>query len=143
MAIKVYVAASYSRDRLRAKDFIRQVIAAGLQVTHDWTDEMPPGPEGDAVAITRRQAQEDLEGAFSCNVLVLLASTPMRGAWIELGAALAADACVIVVGDPGHCIFLELEGVTKVNTEAEALDLLARMQAKLNEQLVAALSGQL
>jgi hypothetical protein len=130
--LHVYVAASYSTDRLRAKAFIQRCRDIGLVISHDWTDEMPPpldATEEERRLTSRRQAQDDLTGAIDCDVLVLLASDGMRGAWIEVGAALSICAEVLIVGevrDAEHFVFLTLDNVHRVADEVAALDWLRK-----------------
>lgn len=124
---QVYVAASYTRDRLRAKAFIERLLLASFAISHDWTDEMPPpvtATAADRIEISRQQAADDLSGAIDCDTLVLLASNGMRGAWIEVGAALSTGANVLIVGelrDAEHFVFLALPNVYRVADEDAAL----------------------
>jgi hypothetical protein len=127
MATQVYVAASYTKDRERAGQFIERLIDAGFEITHDWTDEVHPPTSMTPAArklVSRGQAEADLRGAIDCDVLVLLVSKGMRGAWIEVGAALASGSRVLVVGKPENFdtfVFMALEEVDHVDDEDAAL----------------------
>lgn len=131
----VYVAASYSKDRLRAKAFIKRLNDAGYSVTHDWTDEMPPKVGTSATvhrAINRRQAADDLTAAAAADVIVLLYSSGMRGAWIEVGAGLNNLVKVLVVGQPEQAesfVFLDLMSGVVAN-EDEAMEWLSHQRAE-------------
>lgn len=130
----IYVAASYSKDRERASRFIRSLQGQGYTITHDWTGEVAPAPGTPSLvreAINRRQATDDFDAASEADVLVLFYSPGMRGAWIEVGAALANLAKVLIIGQPEQAesfIFLTLmSGV--VADEDEALAWLAQQRA--------------
>ena len=113
--IKVYVASSFDiKDR--AKEVINMCERAGLEVTHDWTQESWEGLSGVHLENQRRKnAIEDFEGAQNADWLIFLNSPKGCGCWTEFGIALGSGRkCVIVQAmEPGflHNIFVHLPGV--------------------------------
>jgi hypothetical protein len=106
--MRVYVASKFeNRDAVRLAQ--AKVIAAGHEVTFDWTDESNEDDRRDC-------AEADMGGATSADVLLLLADYdpslgPMKGALIEAGMALASGAWVFHVSrERIGTIFDALEG---------------------------------
>jgi hypothetical protein len=109
---RIFISASYT-EKLVAREYMRAVESLGYYVTRDWTRheyactdrELPP-------ELAKRHANEDLTGVQACNIFWMLVPTPpatSKGAWLELGAALAIPHCrVIVSGDLRASIFLQL-----------------------------------
>jgi hypothetical protein len=107
--VKVYVAGQLT-DKTAVADAQRAVLAAGHELTHDWTQglEFTTGyasrPEDSA-----HIAQTDLSGVMAADAVVVIASSfqPGRGLFVELGAALARAEMgrlghVVVVGTIVH-----------------------------------------
>lgn len=106
--MKVYVAGASAERLTRARPAILALRAGGVRVTHDWTFD--PGFE--APRVTRRMgvdaALRDLAGVATADVLLFLSPRlPTRGAWVELGYALARGLDV-VVAEPCEDIFASL-----------------------------------
>jgi hypothetical protein len=130
----IYVATKWSR-RAEAKEVMRQLIAAGHVITHDWTEEEEM--EGaDSLARDKHFAlcaEADVRGVRNADWLLLLHGPDMRGAYVELGMALASGVRVLVVdgakpgADPAlTCpIFYWLPQVRHAPTVEAALALLA------------------
>jgi hypothetical protein len=129
--MRVYVATKWSR-----KDEAAEVMAAlrglGHEITHDWTLEADPGDVSDEA---RRHyfgacAAADVDGVLDADVMLLLHDAACRGAFVELGVALAHGVKVLVVGgdglDPAHgCpLFYYLPEVNHVPTVPEAVSLI-------------------
>ncbi len=101
----VYVAGS-SAEIDRAKDIIGRLRRAGLGISYDWTPDLRSARKAghsDDASLSEAQAlgaaQSCLEGVFMCDVFLLLApERPTRGAWVELGYALASQCQVVVAG---------------------------------------------
>lgn len=130
---KLYVAAS-STQLSRAAEFMRLARIAGWTITLDWVEVVrsnggvanPSDVDRDVVA---GWARADMDAVTAADVVVLLApsdTSPARGAFVELGVALACDKPVLAVADPGCAsIFLAL-ATESVASDAEAHAQLAR-----------------
>ena len=112
--MRIYVAGKFEE-----KEAVRAVQAScramGWKITHDWTHEvgLPAGSTADEVQrFHARCALEDLRGAISADVVVVLLHPAGKGLWVELGAALAMGVPVIAVGD-SNCVFLDLPEVIR------------------------------
>jgi hypothetical protein len=128
----VYVAGKWSR-RGEVKAVMAQLRERGDIITHDWTDE--DSMDG-ASQLARDQhfarcAEADMVGVVNADWFILLHDPTCRGAFVELGAALAHGVKVVVVGgqaggaDPAlSCpIFYWLREVQHVQTVEQALAL--------------------
>jgi hypothetical protein len=133
--MKVYVATKWNR-RAEAREVMEDLREDGHAITHDWTGEEDPGPETDPD--TRREfygmcAAADVDGVLSAEVMVLLHDPACRGAFVELGVALANGTRVIVVDGDGHPehsvpLFYFLPEVTHVASADEAVALVGSME---------------
>ncbi len=96
----------------------------GFIVLRDWTKEDPGG--------TRRAAAvEDLYAATHCDVVLLMWTDGMKGAWVEVGAALASGVLVIAVDARREdCIFLDHPRVEHVQYLGDAIALMERLNGK-------------
>ena len=92
----IYVAGAWIEQHLRARPMIAALKAAGISITRDWTR-----PEGDIgvgsdSALTHEErvslSNLNLQGVLDADIFWLLAANEKgsTGAWVELGAALAA-----------------------------------------------------
>lgn len=95
---KIYVA-----SRLENADAVRHAQALcleyGHELTYDWTPHFYAVQRGEKVDLGL-VAAEDLEGVLEADALILLSHPGIKGALVEVGAALATGARVVVVGDP-------------------------------------------
>lgn len=92
----VYVASKFEeQERVRA--VMKILTAAGHTITHDWTHETQFGTAA---------AVRDFEGVRMSDALVLVLEKdlPYRGAWTELGIALAYGIPVYVIGTYGTTV---------------------------------------
>lgn len=124
--MRIYVASKYSPATIaRVREVYAQLIAAGHQITYDWTTDDTEG----AV-----QAINDLHGVLGADVFVLVAEdhdVVYCGAVAELGMALASGLPVYVLGDAldtarpiqGACIFLKLATIRRADAfQTDLLD---------------------
>jgi nucleoside 2-deoxyribosyltransferase len=89
--VNVYVA-GHLADRAAVAEAQHAVVAAGHELTHDWSPELEftmdcaSRPEDSA-----QIAQADLTGVMAADAVIVIASSPQpgRGLFVELGAALA------------------------------------------------------
>lgn len=130
----VYVASKFENvDAVRAVH--AKLRAAGHEVAHDWTIENAEGRSGDELReYLRGCAAADYRGALTCDALILLHRPNMRGAFVEVGVALAAGVPVIVVDappddDPACCIFFTLPRVSRAATVDDAVALVDEVTA--------------
>lgn len=92
--MKIYVASSLN-NRENAAALIAWCKEHGHEITYDWTvhGRIDPSERERIVSI----ATDELNGVLNCETLLLL--LPGRfGSHIELGAALAADKRVFIIG---------------------------------------------
>lgn len=90
-SMKVYVAGQLA-DQSAVVDAQRALIAAGHELTHDWSQDVEftmdyaSRPEDSA-----QIAKTDLDGVMIADAVIVIASSPQpgRGLFVELGAALA------------------------------------------------------
>jgi hypothetical protein len=132
--VRVYVATKWSR-RLDAWKVMNALRARGHEITHDWTVEEDPGQNTTPEA--RREfyglcAAADVDGVLSADALVLLHDPGCRGAFVELGIALAHGVRVIVVDGDGHPehtvpLFYFLPEVRHVASIEEAIGLVGEL----------------
>lgn len=134
--MNVYVAGRWTR-RAEAWAVMRALEARGHRITHDWTvkednAEMPEGERQDYYALC---AAADVDGVLDADAFVLLHDDACRGAFVELGIALAHGVRVIVVGG-GTCpvttapIFYWLPEVEHVADVPQALARVDWMQER-------------
>lgn len=104
--MKVYVAGKWE-DRSHIKEVMNKLIELGNQITVDWTNH-EFGADG-VIGDHEDFAIEDLEGVKNCDALVAIADKDFafKGMYCEIGAALALDKLVFVVGKYANsCIFI-------------------------------------
>lgn len=99
----------------------------GHTISYDWTRDADEYPNNDAPESEYpRLARSDLDGIRAADVVIVL-NSPVRtaGKWIEMGAALALEKILIVVGpaEGSGAIFASLADV-RVRTDVDAIDLI-------------------
>jgi nucleoside 2-deoxyribosyltransferase len=117
--MKVYVATKWE-EKGRAREVMDQLEAAGHSITYDWTT---------SEQFSSEQARLDLYGVMTADALVFLAEQDLnyRGAYVELGVALATGIPVIVVGRAiDRCLFVTLPTVRRVHSVDDVLPALDR-----------------
>ncbi len=133
----VYVGTKWSR-RAEASEAMALLRARGHSITHDWTTEEDPGTGVEAArAYYAECAAADVDGVLDADVFLLIHDPTCRGAFVELGIALAHGCRVIVVdgeGHPEHSVpifyFLpEVEHVASVEAALQLIDEGAREAA--------------
>lgn len=92
---RVYVSGSV-HDTLRACAAMQELIEAGHEIAHDWTEW--PGPKDGPDAWN--EATRQLEAITTADVLVLLVDPRLKAGWMEFGAAVASGIPIVVVPDP-------------------------------------------
>lgn len=96
----VYVVGKFEEAKL-VKAVIDLLEQEGHRVTHDWTDESVEGLRGTEVTdVLQCAAIEDIQGVKNADAVITLHHDKLKGGNFEMGAALALDKPVIVVG--GH-----------------------------------------
>jgi nucleoside 2-deoxyribosyltransferase len=102
---RVYVAAA-SGEIERARDVMCDLLAANFIVTHDWTPTVEAAIASGIReaklddATCERHSRTDLEAVASADVVVFLAPTETaKGAWVEVGHALALGIPVVIAHD--------------------------------------------
>lgn len=111
---RIYVSAHFAQFR-RARLLIDDLADAGHVITHDWTRVGAAWGKGhhrpDFTLVTARSevqdAQADLAGAVTCDLLILLGDDDILGAAFEAGAAMATGGLVWIV----DCGFSRIERV--------------------------------
>lgn len=126
---KIYVAGRFT-EKDAVKAVMRLLEEAGHEITHDWTYETVEGLTGNAVLdVFQGAADDDMKGVIDCDAFVLLHNDTCKGALVELGAALAWDKVVIIIGGrvENAPIFYWHTDVQHVADVPEALTLLGTL----------------
>jgi len=125
--MKVYVATSFTEAPL-AKTVMEALEIDGHHITHNWTNENASGLQGDELTkYLTRCALADVDGVERCDVLLLLNNPKCRGAYTELGMAIALKKQVIVVWNlVSPNIFFQVPGVSAVDSVGEAMELIQK-----------------
>lgn len=95
-------------DLQRVREVQSAVVAAGHQLTLDWTRDTTLVDYGEHLVEAREIAAEDVDAVLSADAVLVVASEHEgRGVYVELGAALARASRgdlehVVVVGDLRH-----------------------------------------
>lgn len=135
MIPKVYVAGS-SKELERCSNWIEQLQQEGIEVTYNWVPAVTRELSGEEVYRDfqlRSFARNDLRGVDEANLVWLLAPTTShtRGAWVEMGYALALGRRIVVsppVSTSGM-IFARLQGVVECDTDELAYQWVLRHRA--------------
>lgn len=129
--MKVYVGATFSRYE-EVRRVVDALVAAGHEVTHDWTRTDAFGPDGHPrpelgggysmpPAEARRHAQDDVRAVLAADCCVFLGQEASCGWPVELGIAIGADKPCAVVAPFKWTVFWELPMVVVFDTVEDAL----------------------
>lgn len=124
---KLYVAAS-SSQLSRAAEFMRLARAAGWTITLDWVEVVRgnggvANPTDVEASVMAGWAKADVDAVINADVVVLLApsdTSPGRGAFVELGVALATYKAVLIVTDPACPTIFSALATAQVDADADA-----------------------
>lgn len=95
--MRVYVASKFENMNA-VKQAMHLLQQQGHAITHDWTRESAEGMEGqERDDYLARCAAADVNGVLTAQAILMLHQPNMRGAYIELGIALARGIRVFVV----------------------------------------------
>lgn len=129
MNYRLYVAGRF-REYATVRRAIDKLKLAGNTITHDWTrtDEfnehgqplVPIGPGQSVEVMEEGQAAHyamlDLRGVYQADAVVLMNSEGLYGALIEVGAALAWNLEIWIVGPGRDSVFYYLKSVRRFDT---------------------------
>lgn len=107
MGLKIYVAGKW-QDRFEVRTIQTILRDAGHEITCDWTDH--EYPTENVNEMLRHYATADIQGVKDADVVicVFIQKHHYRGALVEMGAALALDKPVFVLGHAeDSCIFMQ------------------------------------
>lgn len=92
----------------------------GFELTYDWTllGDVRQDP-----SMARVVAGGAIDAASRAELIVVLADRAGRGAWVELGAALAGGAKALVVAPARGSVFTQHPSVEVVGSPEDAIDL--------------------
>lgn len=125
--MRVYVAAPWVfKDEAGQVAF--DIAVAGHVITSVWHRDHQDNHDP---VILAREAQEDFMGIVSADALVVLnKDTLSEGKAVEQGIAISYAVPIIAIGSKQQNIFQYLPVVTLVPTLADAIDILARWEAR-------------
>ncbi len=124
--MKIYVAGKWSESK-GVKKVMEMLESRGHIITLDWTGHVHPDK-------SKEYAIEDIKGVRECDVLVACMWTPdifYKGCWVEIGAALALDKKVVIIGHEVSSVFLGHPNVHVFNFKEEALDFIDLIQCTI------------
>lgn len=99
--MKVYVAGKWSESK-KIKNIMDMLESRGHVITLDWTSHIHPDK-------SREYAIEDIQAVRDCDVVIAYMPDQhifYKGAWIEVGAALALNKQVVFIGINISGVFL-------------------------------------
>jgi hypothetical protein len=115
--MKIYIA-----SKTRHGKYWKQLRSSGVNVISTWIDEVGPGETKDPAELSQRCIAEVKE--CDCLLLFISAEDQPKGAFIEVGAALAFSKPIRVVAPFYRIgIFQHHPSVTQFTTVADALNL--------------------
>lgn len=126
--MKVYVAGKFE-DRQRVAEIMNALRGKGFQISLDWTGESVAGLSVQAANEKETEvAALDLVGVAKADALALVGHPNLKGAWVEMGAALALGIPVVILNPEklDTCIFSHL--CEQVPNEAELVLALQRIR---------------
>jgi hypothetical protein len=108
--MQIYVGAKWE-EKPRVRALYARLRAAGHVITHDWTQENDEGLLGNArLRYHLTCAGQDIHAVIRAELVVILPHPQGKGMYAELGAALALQRPILIVGDSETagewCIFL-------------------------------------
>jgi nucleoside 2-deoxyribosyltransferase len=119
--LKIYIAGKWE-ERKKVAHLMELFRIIGHKITCDWTThEYPTENIKDKL---RDYAVTDIRGVADCDVFIFYAISQLgyRGAFCEMGAALALGKPVFIIGDAiDSCIFTDHPLVQKIVLEELAL----------------------
>lgn len=121
--MKIYVAGNYSEDKLRCRSLMAELKNAGHEITEDWTD--PKYNNAPHVLC----CQVDVEGIRNADCIVFCAifDRKYRGAFVEMGMALALGKPVYVLGNAiDTCVFTAHPLVRKFQSFYELIEVVEK-----------------
>jgi nucleoside 2-deoxyribosyltransferase len=101
--MKIYVAGKW-QEKAYIKDVMQRLESYSHTISYDWTKHN----DGDDAKYC---AQNDLDGVASADIMIAIVqkSFPYKGVYVEIGAALALDKAVYLIGNGiKDCIFSSL-----------------------------------
>jgi hypothetical protein len=107
----------YTASKTRHAPFWRQLRDAGAPIISTWIDEAGEGESADLHDLWRRCIEE----SCACDHLIVYREPQdvLKGAWVEIGAALASGKPVYAVGLDGFTIS-KYRGITHFPSLADA-----------------------
>jgi hypothetical protein len=134
--MKVYVGGASLEIDLIEK-MIGDLLEQGVQITHDWTEDIRHTSQFTSVPESYRRAcaVEDLHGVAKANLVWILsppADIHSIGCWVEMGYAIAKQKPVLISGPlaPSN-IFALLDSVRRYDKHEEAFDHILRAHKSL------------
>ena len=129
-SLRVYVAGG-SDSMPRVQHAVARLRALGITIASTWLDVVTATPGGanprDASEETRAGwSQTDLNEVAGADLLWFLTPSPgvTRGAWVELGYALATGKTAVCSGDTKQSVFCAL--AHEFGTDDEAIDFIVK-----------------
>lgn len=140
--MKVYVASAFE-DYERTRAAHKALRAAGIEITHDWTQEVDRYPTGHApVGVGALHAQEDVDGVHRADAVLVLTNgdrTRGCGMWIEMGHAQALRKLIVLTGGQrDRSFFALLNNVVKFEDDAAGVECLIRIATSHRDAVAAA-----
>ncbi len=94
--MRVYVSTSFA-NKEEAKEVMEQFRSLGFTISHDWTEEKTEGESGESLKdFLQRCAVLDFQGVQNCDLFFLINDTRAKGAFTELGMAIAYEKAIII-----------------------------------------------
>lgn len=125
--MKFYIAAPFNQ-REEVKEIYDRIRNLGHQITTDWTNHKYIKPYNTNQQLSRKYAQEDLEGVLSCDVFVLLSDGESQGRNTELGMAIAlhrvfGKPSIYIIGESNlDSMFYFSRGINRKTSLDQVLD---------------------
>lgn len=124
--MNVYIACSL-RERARAREFRKLLVAAGYTCTSTWIDRDNGGRTESDIPVEEclEIAQDNQRDMDASSALIALTSDGVRGLLVEIGYMVGSHARVVVVCKyPKPSLMVGLRGVVLVEDERFAIEAL-------------------